>query len=304
MSQSKFASSPFAGLTQQHLELIEQWFQERVQQSIASAVKPGPVAEQLQTRVRQQLAEALQAQKFCLQTQDVNISPFAVPHSDLLSELKTTRVLLNSSQQRLALYEQKLQQQAQQLGAQDAEQSQLQSELRQVKARLNHVLEKLAQQGVSCLKSHYVGRILVHALRQHYQQWQLTSRGERYRHRDFYKLFPRSLYAGLLKEIELLLGENEYGRIAGSLERYVFQQKGSPVLEWPDEDPIYQTRLVGQKQQELLSSLHLQQQKRKNFSQYLEKKLAKSGFTPLHGQLLMELVQFALTEQHSPATTH
>jgi uncharacterized coiled-coil protein SlyX len=304
MSQSKFTSSPFAGLTQQHLDLIDAWFQDVVQQSIASSLKAGPLADQLQTRMRQQLAGAMQAQKFCLQTQDVNILPFSVPHSDLLSELKTTRMLLNSSQKRLALYEQKLQKQAQSLTDVEAQYAELRAELRQVKKRLNQVLEKLAQQGFSCLKSHYVGRILVHALKQHYQQWQQTSRGERYRHRDFYKLFPRSLYAGLLKEIELLLGETNYDRIAVSLENYVFQQKGSPVLEWPDEDPIYQTRLVGQKQLELLSSLHLQQQKRRNFSQYLEKKLAKSGFTPLHGQLLTELVQFALTKQPQPATPH
>ena len=296
------AENPFANLTQAQCEQIQLWYQKHISSELNVLLKGSQSGKVIERKIQHALMQAhqtLEAVKPLPASTDTSIK---LKQANMLAELKDTRDLFHSAQRKISTLEQQLGANHEKIQLLEKENSELKSELRSYRERLNHVLTRLEKEGVSFQKSHYVGRIFVHALRSSFHDWQQTPMGERFKNHDFYKLFPRVLYGSLLKEIELLLGETDYSRIDRTLSNFVFQHKGVPVQDWPDEDPIYQSELISQKQHELLLRLREQHQRRKNFALYLEKKLAKTGFTPMHGRLLVELIQFATTETDSDAS--
>jgi len=291
------ADNPFANLSQAQYVQIQQWYQHHISTELNTLLKGSQSGEVIERKISQAIKRAHGQLEPTAPFSASTDQTIKLKHASLLVELKDTRDLFLSAQLKIAKLELLLSQSASEIQTLEQQNAEQKAELRSYRERLNHVLSRLEKEGVSCQKSHYVGRIFVHALKSAFADWQQTSAGEPYRHHDFYKLFPRVLYGSLLKEIEILLGETDYGRIDRTLSNFVFQHKGVPVQDWPDEDPIYQTKLINQKQHELLSSIKEQHIRRKNFALYLEKKLAKTGFTPMHGRLLVELVQFATEEK-------
>ena len=290
------AENALANLSQVQCEQIQLWYQKHISSELNVLLKGSQSGKVMERKIQQALTRAyqsLEATQPLPASTDQNIK---LKHASMLTELKDTRDLFHSAQRKIAILEQQLGANQEQVLQLEKENSELNVELRSYRERLSHVLSRLEKEGVSFQKSHYVGRIFVHALRSSFHDWQQTPSGERFKNHDFYKLFPRVLYGSLLKEIEILLGETDYSRIDRTLSNFVFQHKGVPVQDWPDEDPIYQSELISQKQHELLLRLREQHQRRKNFALYLEKKLAKTGFTPMHGRLLVELIQFATTD--------
>lgn len=290
--------NPFANLSEIQCEQIEKWYQKHISITLQTLLKGSKSANVIESKLNNSLTEALGKSKNT-PVVDSDNTLLKLKSASIMVELNDTRDLFHAAQDKISKLEQKITHSFNQVQSLEAEKCELQLEVRTLQQRLNHVLSKLESQGVSFQKSHYVGRILVHALRASFHNWQQTPCGEAFKNHDFYKLFPRSLYSSLLKEIERLLGEHDYSQIEESLNEFVFKQKGSPVENWPDEDPIYNTRLINQKQFELLNKLQNQQKRHKNFNSYLEKRLNNTGFTNKHSNLLFTLVEFATRDEQS-----
>ncbi|MCK8125761.1 hypothetical protein CWB77_01340 [Pseudoalteromonas sp. S1610] len=296
--------NPFANLSDVQCEHIQNWYQKHISLTLTTLLKGSKSGQVIDSKLERALNEALKNSKQTITYKGDGNSPIKLQNASVLAELKDTRDLFHGAQVKINKLEQKITTSADEIQLLETQKSELQLEVRSLKQRLNHVLSRLESQGVSFQKSHYVGRILVHALRASFENWQQTPSGESFKNHDFYKLFPRVLYSSLLKEIEKLLGEHDYNKIERSLSDFVFQQKGSPVENWPDEDPIYETRLINQKQSELLIKLQSQHQQRKNFTAYLEKRLSNTGFTHKHSDLLMTLVEFATNDENSKFSSY
>ncbi|WP_213608001.1 hypothetical protein [Pseudoalteromonas sp.] len=291
--------NPFANLSDVQCEQIQHWYQKHISRTLNSLLKGSQSGKVIESKLENSLNQAFTHSKQITTYTVDGHSNIKLKNASVMAELNDTRDLFHGAQLKINKLEQKITTSAEEIQLLEAQKSELQLEVRSLKQRLNHVLSRLESQGVSFQKSHYVGRILVHALRVSFHSWQQTPSGEPFKNHDFYKLFPRVLYSSLLKEIEKLLGEHDYNQIERSLSDFVFKQKGSPVENWPDEDPIYDTRLINQKQSELLIKLHSQKQQRKNFTAYLEKRLSNTGFTHKHSDLLMTLVEFATGNENS-----
>ncbi|WP_404339959.1 hypothetical protein [Pseudoalteromonas mariniglutinosa] len=285
--------NPFANLSQTHCQQIKNWYQKQVSIELNSLLKGSKSGQLIEQKIHLAVDKAMRKATALPAYKSSDNEAITLKNANIMAELKDTRDLFYSAQYKINLLEQKIVTLSEQCLLAENKNSELKVELRSTKQRLNQVLSHLEKQGVSFQKSHYVGRIFVHALRKSFHDWQQTPAGEHFRHHDFYALFPRVLYRSLLKEIENLLGEHDYSSIERTLTSFVFQHKGIPVQNWPDEDPIYNTTVINQKQHELLVKLQAQHQRRKNFSTYLEKKLAKTGFTAKHSRLLMTLIAFA-----------
>ena len=295
---------PFANLSDVQCEQIQNWYQKHISSTLHSLLKGSKSGQVIENKLESTLNKALSQSKQLTTYAIEGNSSIKLKNASVMAELNDTRDLFYGAQVKINILEQKITTSAQEIQLLETEKSELQLEVRSLKQRLNHVLSKLESQGVSFQKSHYVGRILVQALRASFENWQQTPQGEPFKNHDFYKLFPRVLYSSLLKEIEKLLGEQDYNQIERSLSDFVFKQKGSPVENWPDEDPIYETRLINQKQSELLIKLHSQHLQRKNFTSYLEKRLSSTGFTHKHSDLLMTLVEFATHDENSKFSSY
>ncbi|MEI4551714.1 hypothetical protein [Pseudoalteromonas spongiae] len=290
-------SNPFNGLSTAQSKQLHTWYLNEINSQLTTLLKGSQSGQILEKKLNQALTKAakpLVTQTTKHSTQNFN---FKIKNGSVLQELKDTRDVLQSAQLRIAqLQKQQLEKGENEL-ALEAEVSRLKAENRSYRKRLSNLLQSADNQGGSYLKVHFVGRIFVHALKSSFADWQQTEKGKAFQNKDFYSLFPRVLYRGLLKELELLIGQSDYSRINQTLSNYVYQTKGVPVENWPDEDPIYNTRLINQKQNELLFTLRTHHDKRKNFANYLEKKLEKTGFTPMHGRLLVNLIQHATDKQ-------
>ncbi|MFY8351225.1 hypothetical protein AAEU29_11870 [Pseudoalteromonas sp. SSM20] len=290
-------ANPFSGLTAAQSKQLHTWYLNEINSQLTTLLKGSQSGKILEKKLNQALTKAakpLVTQTTANSTHNLN---FKIKNGSVLQELKDTRDVLQSAQLRIAqLQKQQLEKGESEL-ALEAEVSRLKAENRNYRKRLSNLLQSADKQGGSYLKVHFVGRIFVHALKSSFADWQQTEKGKAFQNKDFYSLFPRVLYRGLLKELELLIGQSDYSKINQTLSSYVYQTKGVPVENWPDEDPIYNTRLINQKQNELLFTLRTHHDKRKNFANYLEKKLEKTGFTPMHGRLLVNLIQHATDKQ-------
>lgn len=289
--------NPFANLSQTQQQQINKWYEKQIFIQVSTLLKGSKSGELIAQKIQQGLKKALLIAQSTEGLQHDASQEFTLKNANIMAELKDTRDLFTSAQAKIATLEKNTLEHLNKIQSLENDKNDLKTELSSVKQRLNHVLLLLEKQGMSFHKSHYVGRIFVHALRSSFNDWQQTPSGEHFKHHDFYKLFPRVLYSSLLKEIETLIGEQDYGYIEQSLTDFVFKQKGAPVQHWPDEDPIYDSRVINQKQHELFSKLQAQHQRRKNFTQYLEQKLAKTGFTSTHSNLLMTLISFAVDKK-------
>jgi len=296
--------NPFEGLTKSQSSEINEWYKQQVANELSILLKNSQSGIVLEKKIRKALNIA---QSNVIKNNGINSDTpdsFSLKSASLLSELKDTRAVLKSAQRKIAILEKQQIDRNSEVVVLEDKISELNNELRSYRKRLNNLLEKSEQQGMSYLKCHFVGRIFVHSLKSSFADWQKTEQGDRFKSKDFYTLFPRVLYSGLLKELEVLIGAADYSKINKTVSSFVFQQKGVPVQDWPDEDPIYQSDLINQKQSELLHSLRSHHERRKNFANYLEKKLEKTGFTPMHSKLLIELIQFATSNELASSQLH
>ncbi|AIY66845.1 hypothetical protein [Pseudoalteromonas piratica] len=286
-------ANPFNGLSKTQSKQLHTWYLNEINNQLTTLLKGSQSGQVLEKKLTQALTKAASPLVAHTKENSTHNFNFKIKNGSVLQELKDTRDVLQSAQLRIAqLQKQQLEKGENEL-ALEAEVSRLKAENRNYRKRLSDLLQSADSKGGTYLKVHFVGRIFVHALKSSFADWQQTDKGKAFQNKDFYSLFPRVLYRGLLKELELLIGQSDYSRINQTLSSYVYQTKGVPVENWPDEDPIYNTRLINQKQHELLFTLRTHHDKRKNFANYLEKKLEKTGFTPMHGKLLVNLIQHA-----------
>ncbi|WP_372770929.1 hypothetical protein [Pseudoalteromonas sp.] len=291
-------ANPFSGLSKTQSKQLHTWYLNELNCQLAALLKGSQSGQILEKKLKHALTSA--AQSLVAQTSESSIHNFnfKIKNGSVLQELKDTRDVLKSAQSKIAQLQKQQIEKSEIVLALEAEVGRLKAENRNYRKRLSNLLQSADAKGQTNLKVHFVGRIFVHALKSSFADWQQTDKGRHFKNKDFYSLFPRVLYRGLLKELELLIGESDYSKINQTLSNYVYQTKGVPVENWPDEDPIYDTRLINQKQHELLFTLRTHHDKRKNFANYLEKKLEKTGFTPMHGKLLVNLIQHA-TDNHA-----
>jgi len=300
----KDMANPFAGLRKSQSNEINEWYKQQVANELGILLKNSQSGIVLERKIRKALNIAQSNTIINNGIDSETPDSFSLKSASLLSELKDTRAVLKSAQRKIAILEKKQIERTSEVLTLENKVSDLNNELRSYRKRLNNLLEKSEQQGMSYLKCHFVGRIFVHSLKSSFADWKNTEKGEQFKSKDFYTLFPRVLYSGLLKELEVLIGATDYSKINKTVSSFVFQQKGVPVQDWPDEDPIYQSELINQKQSELLHSLRTHYERRKNFANYLEKKLEKTGFTPMHGKLLIELIQFSTSDEAASSQLH
>ncbi len=303
-NKSEGKQNPFVGLSARQSQLLHTWYVQQVAKQLTLLLKNSQSGKVLEQRISSALDTERANLIKLLANHESSRSPFKVKNASLLHELRDTHDVLTSAERKIAILEQQLIAKNEQINALEEEVFELKNANRTYRKRLNSLLQESELQGGAYLKVHFVGRIFVHALKSSFADWQHTEQGKAFKNKDFYTLFPRVLYSGLLKELELLIGDVNYSKINKTVSNFVFQNKGVPVENWPDEDPIYDTNLINQKQSELLSTLRQHHDKRKNFASYLEKKLEKTGFTPMHGKLLINLIQFATSENQASNSLH
>ena len=294
---NKESPNPFAGLAVEQCEQINTWYQQQVSEQLVLLLKNSSSGQVLDKKINNALKRA--QIPLVSNIPSSTRSAFKIKNASLLHELKSTQDVLQSAERKIAILEKQQSDKNEEMISLEAQISQLKSDNRTYRKRLNNLLQQSDIAGGAYLKVHFVGRIFVHALKSSFADWKNTEQGKAFKNKDFYTLFPRVLYRDLLKELELIIGNSVYSKINQSVSSYVFQHKGVPVENWPDEDPIYQAPLINQNQNELLFTLRTHHDKRKNFANYLEKKLEKTGFTPMHGRLLVNLIQFATEESNS-----
>lgn len=168
----------------------------------------------------------------------------------------------------------------------------LKAEIRELKEKIKKDYSEKSKRFPTPQKKNLTGRLLIHTLKDHYEN--LVSRPDRAPGRilPFFEVFPRSLYKTFIEEIGMILGEQDMKYIEDHLDAYIKQQKGREVIDLPDDDPIYDSDEMKRKSDILIKALYRHMTTQHSFSNYLENKLSKDGAKHSQISLIKRIITY------------